>query len=267
MLSLAVELVPDLPWHGWLLAGAAVVLVGIAKSGFGGGVGIVAVPMFVLAMGSQRGVATLLPLLIAADIFSVYHHWGKWDRRNLLYLLPASVVGITVGALIMDSIDERGLAIGIGVICVLYVVADQVRRRFAPHWKLRSTWTSGSTAGLFAGITSTLAHAAGPVITIFLIGQHLPKSAFIGTAVIYFFIVNNVKLIPYGIMGLIDPSTLWQGLWLVPLVPVGTFIGARINRLMSEWAFRLVILVIVFLTGVQLIIGKETIFGWLGVGG
>ncbi len=260
------------PLACWLLAGAAVIIVGIAKSGFGGGVGVIATPLFIFAFGDPKlAVGALLPLLIAADIFSVWHHWKKWDPRNLIKLLPGSVLGIAAGAALiwwmgeLSESGERWMKFAIGIICILYVVGDVIKARFAPNWHFEPKHTNGAVFGSAAGITSTLAHAAGPVITIFLIGQKITKQTFIGTCVIYFFIINNIKLIPYATLGLIDTSTLWYGLWLLPLVPLGTFCGARLNRLMSEKAFKTAIMVIVTLSGIDLMLGKSMLLRALGM--
>ncbi len=272
------------PWVSWLLAGSAVVILGIAKSGFGSGVVIIAVPMFVFAFGddSAGAIGALLPLLIAADVLSVHHHFGTWDRRNLKVLTPGTIAGLVIGAAIMwwlmgmptlfDFAAERTndlgrteqrLKMAIGVICVLYVIGDQLKARFAPTWQLKPTYAAGSTTGLIAGIVSTIAHAAGPVVTIYLLGQHIAKQRFIGTAVIYFFTVNVVKqLTIYPALGLTRVDTLWAGLWLLPLVPLGTFLGARLNRVMPEKAFRMTILIIVALSGIQLTTGFDPL-AWL----
>jgi hypothetical protein len=101
---------------------------------------------------------------------------------------------------------------------------------------------------------STVAHAAGPVIAIFFLGQHLPKRPFIGTTVFYFFMVNIFKLVPYIMLDMIDRSTLSYGLWLLPLVPLGTWLGARLNRIMSEELFRTAVMVLVLLTGLRMIL-------------
>jgi uncharacterized membrane protein YfcA len=78
-----------------------VLLLGISKSGFGGSVGILAIPLFALAFGAQRGTALLLPLLIAADAFSLLHHWNKWHTPTLKLLIPGTLVGIAIGSLIL----------------------------------------------------------------------------------------------------------------------------------------------------------------------
>lgn len=264
---------PD-PWLSWLLASAAVVLVGIAKSGFGGGVGIVAVPLFVMAFNdSTRAIGALLPLLIAADILSVWHHWGKWDKPNLKSLSIGTAVGIVAGTLILAWLIRDGqagtdqaegpLKLIIGIICIGYVLLDRLKARFVQQWHIPQNYLTGTIAGGAVGITTTLAHAAGPIAAIYLLGQGLAKNKFIGTAVIYFFTINVVKLIPYSMLGLIQTELIWTGLWLIPGIPVGTWLGARLNHIMSEGIFRGIILFIVFLTGVQFTIGLNPM-QWFG---
>ncbi len=278
------------PAMSWALAGAAVVLIGIAKSGFGSGVGIVAVPLFVFAFRrADAAIGALLPLLIAADILSVYHHWGRWDRPNLRMLTPGTTVGLLGGIALLywlmgmpplgwpsgeasagPSADAVGMArrhleIAIGAICLLFVVADGAKRRIAPGLHLRPEPVGGTVTGVSAGVVTAIAHAAGPVLTIYLLGQHMDKRRFVGTAVIYFFAVNLAKVPFYLVLGLINPGRLWTGLWLLPLIPVGTWLGTRLHRLVSEGLFRVVILTVILLSGVQLIVGKHRLFEALGI--
>lgn len=265
-----------------MLACLAVVLVGIAKSGFGGGVGIVAVPLFVLAAGSRDGLGALLPLLIAADIFSLGHHWKRWDGPNLRHLLPGSMLGIVAGSVVLwlllgrpdlglamdgggvQDLDEaarqsraqteNGLKLAVGLICVAYVIGDYIRRRLKIDKPFQTGPVKGNLTGLAAGLVSTIGHAAGPITAIYLLGQKIDRRKFIGTAVIYYFIVNTVKLLPYLLLGLIHTGSLFQGLVLLPLVPVGTFLGAWLNRKLSEDIFRAIILLIVLITGIHFVL-------------
>ncbi len=254
------------PWHSlpaWplVLVVIGVIVLGISKSGFGGGLGIVAVPMFAVAFGAKDGNGILLPLLIACDVFSVYHHWNKWDKRILKLLLPGSILGIALGSWLLywmlhggtRAQGERAINMVTGVVCVLYVVIDIVRARWAKNWHFKPNLATGSVAGASVGVVSTLAHAAGPVAAVFLLGQALSKQVFVGTMVIYFFCINTLKLVPYGYLGQIDTRTLVIGLWLAPLVPLGTWLGTRIFRIIPETTFRIIILIITALAGVELI--------------
>ena len=281
---------PDInPIFGWILASLAVLLLGIAKSGFGGGVGIVAVPMFALAFGAQRGTAILLPLLLATDIFSVYHHWGKWDKPLLKILAPGTLAGIALGSVILWIIvcgpiwpwhfdwsqwhsaapttqakatqanSANALNLITGIVSILYIILDFIRLRLAPKWHFKPNQATGFVAGASVGVISTLAHAAGPVVTIFLLGTGLSRVGFMGTTVIYFFAINTVKLIPYtAIPGLTDWQTVQAGLWLIWLAPVGTWIGKWLCDRLSETLFRNIILIIVFISGAQLVFESLT---------
>ena len=284
-----IDFAPNIPpLLGWTLAALGVVILGVAKSGFGGGVGIVAVPMFAIAFGAQRGTAILLPLLIAADIFSVYHHWGNWDKSVLKILTPGTLFGIAAGSIILWIIvvgpvwpwsydwthsaaalstqsaaaknkSAEILNLITGLVSVLYVVLDQIRIRLAPKWHFKPNQGTGFIAGGAVGIISTLAHAAGPVAAIFLLNQNLPRAAFMGTTVIYFFGLNTIKLIPYtAIPGLINWNSILVGLVLIPFAPLGTFLGAWLCKRMSEKIFRNTILIITFLSGMQLVLEWAT---------
>ncbi len=285
------------PLLGWMLAAVGVLVVGIAKSGFGGGLGIVGVVMFALAFGAQHGNAILLPILVASDVFSVYYHWGTWDMRVLKRLAPGTLLGILIGSLILlaavrtqpfshspansaaahtiagptavaaptvkivpaesaspgQSQSVHILDLITGLMSILYVLLDQVRARWAPHWHLKADYKNGLVAGSAVGVTSTLANAAGPISAIYLLGQGLPRSAFIGTTVLYFLATNTVKLIPYTLIpGLIDWHSLLMGLYFLPLVPVGTGVGKWLSHRMDDHRFRTIMLTIVLITGVQL---------------
>ena len=268
-----------LSWTSWALAAAAVLVIGIAKSGFGSGVGILAVPMFVAAMGARIGLGAMLPLLIAADCLSVYHHRRTWDKHNLRVLAPGTLAGLVVGAGLlawllsgsaggdvvsgadslgrMSTLDgaERPMQIAIGSVCILYVAASMLLTRVAEHWRWRANWLTGTIAGGLAGVASTLAHAAGPIMSIYFLGQHLPKRPFLGTTVLFFLVVNSLKLVPYAWLGMIDTSTLQYGLWLLPLVPLGTWTGAQLSRVMREDIFRQTIMVLVLLSGLKMVFG------------
>ncbi len=85
-----------------ILAALGVLFIGLSKAGFGGGLGILTTPICVLAFGAQLrkpafAIGVILPLLCAGDAFSLYHYWGKWERKNLRFLLPGTIVGIVVG--------------------------------------------------------------------------------------------------------------------------------------------------------------------------
>ena len=110
-----------------------------------------------------------------------------------------------------------------------------------------------------AGFTSTLAHAGGPPATIYLLPQQLPRNIFVGTSVIFFFILNLVKLVPYGMLGLLRVGNISTILILAPLTFLGVQLGVWLNRRFSDKYFTYVIYVLLLLTGIELVTGVSVI--------
>lgn len=75
----------------------AAMLFSMAKAGFGGSLGLLAVPLMILACGgnSKLAIGVMLPILIAADYVAFAAWLGKWNFRAVRMLLPgaAGLVG------------------------------------------------------------------------------------------------------------------------------------------------------------------------------
>ena len=76
-------MLPDYPPYFWLAAITAVLIVGIAKAGFGGGIGFVATPLIALTISVADAAALLLPLLIIIDFLSIRHYRGDLRQAEL----------------------------------------------------------------------------------------------------------------------------------------------------------------------------------------
>ena len=115
-----------------LFAVVAVLFIGVSKAGFGGGLGMLTTPLCVLAFSRQGAspafaIGILLPLLCAGDAFSLYHYWGKWDSKNLKFLLPGVIAGILVGIQLIGRFSPRQFNLVIGCLAVTFVVFHLVK--------------------------------------------------------------------------------------------------------------------------------------------
>jgi uncharacterized membrane protein YfcA len=251
-------------WH-FALAGLAILFIGISKAGFGGGIGILVTPVVALVFPPSEAIGVLLPMLMAGDVFSLYHYWGKWEKANVRYLIPGTFVGIVCGVGLIGILSDRYLGQAIGVICIVFVAFQWAREslrndtgRYQPkQWH-------GHICGLFAGVTSTIAHAAGPVVSIFLLPQRLDKEIFVGTTVLVFAIINWLKLPFFVWKGLIHSHTLLLDVYFLPLIPVGVWLGVWMNRRIPQKSFTHIIYILVLLTGLELVTGKSLLGQLLG---
>jgi uncharacterized membrane protein YfcA len=253
-----------------LLAALCVLLFGIDKSGFGGGIGTLAVPLMTLSVSAPVAAGLMLPLMCACDLAALWSYRRReYNKADLRILLPGALLGIGLGSLLIghliahrdlasQALADRFLKMAIGAISILFVCWQVGRGWLLTHLppKRPGHW-SGSLYGLFAGFASTLAHAGGPPAVMYLLPQKLDRREFVGTTVWFFATLNFIKLIPYAKLGMLDLSNLKTSLLLMPMVPLGIWLGHLCNRRLSQAWFMRVILVILFLTGLQLLLGKN----------
>jgi uncharacterized membrane protein YfcA len=236
----------------YTVAALAIILVGISKAGFGGGTGILATPLLAMVFPASEAIGILLPLLILTDLLSVYFYWGDWERKPLLRFLPGCLLGIAVGSMLLGVVSDRWLAGILGLICIGFCFLRWLARN-RPQAPTAPGWKRGSVMGLLTGVTSTLAHAAGPVFTMYILPFGYSPRTFVATTVLAFTGVNLLKLPTYLGMEVISMTTLVHSALLVPWVPVGALLGLWMNRHLSPERFKVIIYLILFLSGVKLI--------------
>ena len=236
----------------YILAAIAVIIVGLSKSGFGSGIGVLGVPLMALVIPPAQAAAIMLPLLCVMDIFNVFHYRSRFDRTNLIILIPAALVGILLGTFTFRYLTDDHIRILLGVISILFVVNFFVGRRNGGK-KTEPNRVKGSIWGAIAGFTSFGVHAGGPPVNIYLLPQKLDKTIFVGTTVIFFTIVNYVKLIPYAYLGQLSGDNLLTSLILAPLVPLGFWIGIKLHDRVNETLFYNLAYFFLLITGAKLL--------------
>ncbi len=252
------------------IAIVAVLITGISKGGFGG-IALLAVPLMSLVISPIQAAGIMLPIMIPMDFLSIWVYRKRWDGRNLALLIPAATVGIAIGGLTARWVNEDIVRLLVGVIAVVFTVHRWLGLRRAaksaspaaaparrpPNKILGGFW------GTCAGFTSFLAHAGSPPYQVYMLPQGLSKELYTGTSVMFFASVNAIKLIPYGMLGQLSVTNLSVSLMLVPLVPVGVFLGVWINRRLREDLFFTIILTAIFIVGVKLV--WDGVFNLLGI--
>jgi uncharacterized membrane protein YfcA len=116
------------------------------------------------------------------------------------------------------------------------------------HRLLPEPWRS-QISGAFAAISSTLAHAAGPIIAMYLLPLGLDRELFVGTCAVYFFILNTAKLPAYYASGQFAHAQLSFTLRFLPLVVIGALIGRWLIRRMSDTLFTKIVYIVTFALG------------------
>ena len=243
----------------------AVLLTGLSKAGFGGALGGFAVPLIALVLAPADAAGIMLPLLCFTDVSGLRPYLGKWDLPNVRLLIPAGLAGVAGGALLFPYLSESLIRILIGSISVVFVLHGFLMSALTGRKAARGDAAPAASAaappnpakalicGSVGGFTSFLAHAGGPPLMIHLLPQKLDRVCFVATMNLYFLIINATKLVPYALEGQISQRNLVTSLVLAPLVPLGVWLGIRLQRRVNElWFYRLARGALL-LTGLQLI--------------
>lgn len=249
---------PEYPPAFWLVAPLALLILGVDKAGFGGGVGVVAAPLLALTIPVPDAAALLLPILIFADCLSVRHYYRSFDVASLKVLLPGGSIGILLGALVFTYLSHhvRLLRIGVGLMALLFVLFQLSRAQQTGELrKDRPATGIGLLLGALAGFGSTVIHAGGPFAVFYLLPQQLPRERFVGSMVLFFAALNLLKLIPYAYLGLLRAADLLPVLLLLPLIFLSVRLGIYLNQRFDNTWFTRAIYVLLLLTGLQLILG------------
>ena len=237
----------------YLAAVPAALLTGISKGGFGGGLGILAVPLMALAIGPVQAAAILLPILCAIDLIGVWAYRGRWDTVSLRILLPAALLGIVLGALSFGFLDAAMVRLLLGTIAVGFSLHFWFNRSRSglgvlPH----SLWRGGLWGGL-AGFTSFVAHAGGPPIQVYLLPRQHDKTLYQATTVVFFIVVNYIKLIPYTLLGQFTSTNLIAALSLLPVAALGMGLGIWLHDKVPVRLFFRLCYAFLLVTGLKLL--------------
>ncbi len=248
-MSLALPIITD--WQFYAVAVPAVLLLGISKSGFGAGFGSLAVPLMAMAVTVPQAAAILMPVLLVMDLLGIAAFRKDFDRALLRFLLPWGLVGIVVGTLSFRLLHAHWVAGIVGVFTLLFL-AQRLLWPPRPDSAAPPRWV-GRLMSATSGFTSFVAHAGGPPINAYVIPLQLSPVVFTGTMAYFFFIINLAKWVPYAWLGLLDGRNLATSLVLLPLAPLGVWIGVRIARRIQATLFYRFIYLGMALTGIKLV--------------
>ena len=230
----------------------ALMITGISKAGFGSGLGVIAVPMIALTMPAAQAAAIMLPILCVMDLAALWAYRGQWSRDNMRIILPGGIAGIALGAFTFRYVSEAGLKLLLGMIAIGFLLQRGMSAASQPE-KTAPNPGKGYFWSALSGFTSTLAHAGGPPMSIYLLPQGMDKAQLVGTTVVFFTVMNYVKLIPYTLLGLFDISNLATSAGLAPLGLLGIVSGVWLRKRIAEALFYRLCYGFLFVTGLKLL--------------
>lgn len=237
------------------LASVGALCIGLSKSGLSG-TATLNVVLMAQVFGAKASVGLVLPLLIAADFmgFWINRKAGSW--RPVAAMAPPAIAGVVAGWWCLDVIDNATARVVIG-----WLIIGLLLFKLLLDWKRQEllaltehhgfAWSMGFTAG----VTTMLANAAGPVMTIYLLSRRLDKREHVGVFTRFFLFINLFKVPFSAQLGIIHGRSLMTNLVLLPAVVLGILAGWQVLRRLPQKGFEWLLFVLTLLAAVWLIRG------------
>ena len=235
----------------YYVAVPAILLVGIAKAGFCGPLSMLGVPLLALVISPVQAAAIFLPILVLQDLVGLYAYRGKANWAAVRSILPFAIIGIGLGWLIADRVDEDVIRLLVGLTALIFVL-DYLWRQYANRPIRTRGVLSAAVWGSISGFTSFIAHVGNPPYQIHMLPLRLPPVVFAATTVHVFTAMNSVKLVPYFALGQFSSQNLTTTLLLAPLAPVATVIGLWLVKKVKQETFYRLTYITMFLIALKL---------------
>lgn len=241
--------------------GAAMVVIGMGKAGFGAGVGIVAVPVMAIVEPVEQVLGLVLPALLLGDVVGIAGHRKQFAGRLLRGLIPGAILGVVAAWLVLRVLQEQKaetigvvLNVLVGSVCLLVILAQCWRLLGGPTPDVKASGPLSLGIGAVEGFISTLTHSAGALVTVYMLKQNLGKVKFVASMLLLFLFTNGIKLGFFIEQKIVTWETLRRMLWYFPLVPLGAVMGFWLNKRVSPRPFTIVLYVIAAVAAGRMIV-------------
>lgn len=216
-------------------------------SGFGSG--LVAIPLLALMFPLKFIVPVLALLSYVGTIIqsiSLRKH-AVW--RDILPLIPFSLLGIAVAIWLLVSVEAKTLTMALGVFVLLYSVyslSSDIEPGGGRGWAV--------AAGGLGGLVGALFSTGGPFYVIYLKMRGHDKGAFRATIATVFLIDGGMRMVGYASTGLFTGPALSLVVILLPVLLIAMYVGNHLHIKIDQGRFNQVISIMLMASGIILII-------------
>jgi uncharacterized membrane protein YfcA len=218
----------------------------------GFGFAVIGTPLLLFFMEPKEVVVLMVFGAFMQNLMVTYKTRGMSDPKFIWSMFIASLFGIIPGVYILKVIDGSilKLLIGIAILLASAVMAGNYTVRIKRQ-KL-ATVLVGILSGFMGGSTSL----SGPPVALFLMNQQKSKEYFRANLVRYFCLGNIATMITMYFMGTMDTVVFKQGIYILPGILLGGWLGEKAFQKVGPQIFRWVSLTIVLFCG-AMSVGSE----------
>lgn len=245
-----IALIESMPiWHlvGLFVLG---VLAFVISTISGGGGALILIP----ATSALIGAPAAPPVINLGTFISrpsrMIMFWHDIDWGLIKYYVPSAIVGAWLAGLLFSQLNASWIQLLVGV----FLVSTLFQYRFGKIDKTFNMPKSGFVPlGFIVAFISTLVGGLGPVLNPFYMNSGLQKEDLIATKTANSFFVGIAQIGSYAFFGVLTAKLWIYGLALGLGAIVGNYIGKQFLAGMTVKQFRLLLLILMMVSGVYMI--------------
>jgi uncharacterized membrane protein YfcA len=210
----------------------------------GFGSALIIVPLALVLFDKATVVSSMLITGIAFNYFMIRKIKTKVDHSLITILFIASLLGMMIGVVVFKLISTNLLQLTVGILAISFVLIYGLLNFNLPKSNLLTL-----LAGFFSGILNTSTSLSGPPVAILLLTQKREKKDFRKTLAIFFLLMNLVSVLLFIFNKIFTERGVILGFLSIPFVLIGGYLGDRVSNRISQKKFKILILILIFLTG------------------
>lgn len=215
----------------------------------GFGFALLAMPIMTLAIPVEQAVVVVALLGLVTTAWQSVHLRHDADRRLVERLTGFALLGMPLGLVVLNVVDDQVLRIVLGV-SVLIATALLVRRLNLAHVGLGLD----AGCGFLSGVLNTSLGTNGPPLVFDLQARGLDAPSFRATISTVFVFSNIVALTLFALDGKITADGLTAALVAAPAWALGQGLGWPARRHVHGERFRRLVLALLFAAGATAVI-------------
>ncbi len=243
-----------MPPIDWILLTAVSFVAALIQGATGFGFAIVAVPFYLIILGSLSAIQVSLIVTLSITILVAMRVWRNAPPALLGRLAAGTLAGFPVGILAYRHADLETAKLAVGLLVVGFAVWLFCAARGRPVVENPATHPVADIAiGVVSGAMTTSLGMPGPVVLIYLSALGTGKEAMRAT-MLKLFVISNTGAIALQEWQVGIAGATWEtAALLIPAVLVGGAVGHGVSRFLDQQTFRTVVLAILAATGLYML--------------
>lgn len=227
-----------------------VLLMGISKSGFGAGIGFLAIPLIASYSSLELALGLMLPILTCIDFVGLKFFYRHFDRNAIKLVVPAALGGIALGFLFYKLLNSSIVSIVVGILILSFLLLRLVKTN--NQQAIKPNRFFGFIVAFISGFSGFVAHNGVPILA-YLLPLRLEPIKFAATLSIFFTAINVFKWVPYSLLGILNWNYVLLAIMYLPLVPIGVWLGYKLATVIPEKIYYQIVTIGMLIGGCKLL--------------